>query len=398
MSPSDFITPGFFPGGTWLFGVSEPPPVIPDVPPAPPVLTATETLLCSPLLQIQAGLELLDTSNVLIADISEFMLSGTVEHQNFLDVHGTFRCTLLGEYDWPNVRLRPYQIFTYGATTATYYRGVYVPTRPTTRLAVEPATYDVWARDLLSLLVAEIGDTYVCAQGTGYLAALRTLLAARVSGATYVFDGTAESTTMDRPKTWLLTPSAPRTFLGGPVRDLTKAIGYNQLWCDEVGRFRTEPWQDPKTKAPVWTLDVSDVLTDIVLPDRTLTEERASDSRGAVNWWRFWMAGSSTFPVEGVNQYTVDQTDSGLAFPHTEELNVADYTALVSEGDRIVQEDSQVLRTIDPPVRALPVLSHLDVIAYNGDPRVGNVLAQVRSYVMPLRPSDGPTRLVLEVL
>jgi hypothetical protein len=396
MTVNGFISSGLFVGERWLWTGDEVGIGI-YTPAVPRALTATESLIASPLLEIQAGLELLDTSNVLIADISEFLLSGTVEHQNFADVHGTFRCELLGEYDWPNVRLRPYQIFTAGGYSETYYRGVYVPNRPATKLSTEPAVYDVSAQDLLSLLVGEIGDTYVAAQGTGYLAALQTLLAARVPGAACLFDTSAESTTMDRPKTWMLT-SPGRTWLGSPCRDLTKAIGYNQLWCDEVGRLRTEPYQDPNTKTPVWTLDVSDSLTDITLPDRTLAEERSSDSRGAVNYWCFWMGDSSTLPVEGVNQYTVDRTGSALENPHTEELNVADYATLVIEGDRIVQEDSQVLRTIDPPVRALPVLGHLDVIRYKGDPRVGDVLAQVRSYAMPLRPSDGPTRLVLEIL
>jgi hypothetical protein len=222
---------------------------------------------------------------------------------------------------------------------------------------------------------------------------------ARVSGATCLFDPASEAEVTASQKTWLLDSGAPRTYLGSPCKDLTAAVGYNPLWCDDLGRFRTEPHVDPRAKAPMWVLDVSDQLTDIVLADRTITEERSTDSRGARNWWRFFIADSSTLQVEGVNQYTVDRSGTDLECRATPQgLTVTDYATLVSEGDKIVQDDSQVLRTIELSVRALPLLSHLDVLRYKGDSRVGDVRVQVRSYEIPLRPSDGRTRLTLEVL
>lgn len=358
-----------------------------------------EALICARNLDVQAGLELLDTGGALIEDISDDLRGWQVEYQRDLAVHWSATLDIFGERDWPNILFRPYQTLTAGSVSAQVYCGVYVPQRPQIALGSEPSTYNVKALSLLSLLIDPIGDSYEVASGTGYLAALRTILTARVAGAATLFDSTAEATALPAALNWILDNSSPSTWLGGPCTDLLKAIAYSPLWCDSLGQFRAEPWQDPLTRTPRRTLDVSGSgNADIVHPERTLTTEYGVDYASGRNWWRGTRRGMTTLPTEGAGQYTVDHSGGGIKHKKPWDSNATDQATLEIEVNKVVQEDTQAVRTLEITTGPQPDIGHLDVFGYTGDPRVGDVLAQVRSCTIPGRPRDGKVRMTLELL
>jgi len=155
------------------------------------------------------------------------------------------------------------------------------------------------------------------------------------------------------------------------VNDLFKRIAYRPLWCDlSTGKYRSEPYQDPKTKTPKWYFDVSDEQVQVVGRDRT----RSVDEHSRTDYWVFVQEGMDTLATEDAGQYTVDHSEGSL-FPNkdVQYLQVADQTALVVEGDRIVAEAEQYKTLIEITTAPFPILDHLDTVGYN-DPEAGGAL------------------------
>jgi hypothetical protein len=375
-----------------LFHTSEAQSEYPSIPEVALTDAQILTLITCDNLQVDFGAELLSVSDVLVEDISDDLLGGEVEHSNYADVHGTCSLQLSRALTWSTARLRLSQTLTGAGLTKTWYLGVYLPLTPQTPLGETPATYDVQGYDKLHLLQKPIGDTYVVATGTGYLAAVRTAITASGdTGLAPLLDGTQEAAVLPAPMVWILDPADLTSYLR-VINDLLAVVGYRGLYADRNGRYCSEPYHSPIDRPSIWTLDLSDAHTCIVGEYRTMTTDEWDGS----NWWRFVRTGMAAQPVEGTGLYTVDQSGGGTKHKRIVALDVADQAALVLRGDAIVQSQTQLDRTLEITTGPLPIMGHFDVMLYRDPAAVGELKTQVRSWRLPLDGAD--CSLTLEVL
>lgn len=375
---------------------------IPYTPPEPPppadtLITATTpeqifALVTASNLEVGFGAELLDANDNIVEDISDDLMGGDVEHQNYANVHGTCQLLLSRSLVWSTARVRPYQTLTGAGYTKTWPLGVYLLTTPQTVLGDTPTIYEVSGYDKLHLLQHPIGDTATVVAGTGYLDAVRAAITA--SGATpttVLLDGTSEASVLPAPMVWVLDPESPTTYLD-VINDLLAAVGYRGLYADANGVFCSEPYQSPLVKPPTWTLDLTDQHTVIVAEGSTLKTDIFSQT----NWWRFIRKGMTAAPAEGTGLYTVDLSDGGAKIKSVQLVNAADQTALVAIGNAIVQTAQQVEQTLEVETGPLPLLGHFDVFIYKAPSEIGELRAQARSHQISL--DGGNVKIVLEVL
>jgi hypothetical protein len=363
-------------------------------------LTAVQVtaLLVGDGVTVTAGLELLDGNNVFVSDLSTNLVSGSVERHNFATVHGLCKLVIEGALAWGKDRVRPYMTLSNLGVSARFNMGVFVMTTPDTQRGEDPISYSVNGYDLLFLLQAGPGDTYVATSGTTYLAAVQAVLAASGVGGTLQIDGTSAASTLPNDMVWALTPNVAISYLG-IINDLLQAINYRGLWCDENGNFRSGPYQVPSSRAAEWTLDTSNSSTSIVAPVRTL----ASDVWAAHNWWRFVRTPMTVRPVEGAGLYTVTNASTGrtsvAALGRTvraavQYLAAANQASLVAQGDAIVAADQAISRTFTINLDPLPIAGHFDVLQFSDDGDTDKV--QVVSWVINL---DGaPGQWVMEAV
>lgn len=359
--------------------------------------TQVRDLLTAPALSVAAGLELLNTSNVVTADISDDLAGGSVAHDGTAAVHGTCTLQIQRPLAWGVDRVRPFMTLDDGTTQARFNLGVYVLTTPTTSRGEDPTTYDVTGYDLLHLLQDTPGDTYVVTAGTTYDQAVRDAVDASGIGAPLLLDGTWQDQTLPTAMVWALTEE-PASWLR-IINDLLFAIGYRGLWADENGTLRSEPYGNPAGRAVEWVFNTSDQHTNLVGEDRTVTE----DVWGRPNWWRFVRRGMATAPTEGDGLYTVENIDQGPSSQaflggrvvrRVVYLDAPTQGFLEAQGDRIVAEDTAVTRTLTLAVEPLPIAGHLDVVQVLDDGTDDK--AQVISWELPLDGSPG--QWVLEVV
>jgi hypothetical protein len=232
---------------------------------------------------------------------------------------------------------------------------------------------------------------------TTFLDAVKAVVAASGAGAPVRLDGTEHAAVLPATMVWALTDSAPVTWLQ-IINDLLASINYRELWVDEDGTYRSEPYVDPKVRPVEWTFDTSDAATNLVGEDSTVDE----DVWDSPNRWRFVRRGMAVTPVEGDGIYTVTNQSRGPSSfdsigrwrRKTVFLDAADQASLVAQGDRVVIEDTATTRTLTYEVDPLPIVGHLDVVrVVDGD---SNDKVEVITSTINL---DGePGRWVMEVV
>ncbi|HBJ72819.1 MAG TPA: hypothetical protein DDY88_03720, partial [Actinobacteria bacterium] len=348
------------------------------------------SLLTGDEVGITAGLDLLDSSNAFVEDISDDLASGEVTRNNFADVHGACRLVISRELAWGRDRVRPYMTLTNAPLTARFNLGVFVLTTPDSVRGETPASFTASGFDLLHLLQSGPGDTYAAESGT-YFDAIQDAWTASGIGAPLLLDGTASATTLPAAMVWALTETQPATWLR-IINDLLTAINYRGVWMDQDGNGRSEPYVAPSSRPVEWTFDTSDLSTDIVGEQRSL----ASDVWAAKNHWRFVRKNMTAQPVEGAGIYTVTNASTGrtsvAAMGRTikapvQYLDAADQASLVAQGDQIIAKDKAVSRTFTITVDPLPPAGHFDVVQLSdaGD----SDKCQVTSWTLPLDGSQG---------
>jgi hypothetical protein len=326
-----------------------------------------------PQVQVDQGCDLLDTSNNVVADISEDMVSGgEVTGDNTVtgeQVAGKCQIKLMRELVWGRDRVRPWVSLSDGAVTAKFYQGVYVLTTPQQPSGETPATYDVQGYDQTSILTDQVGDTYVVAAGTTYLQALRNVLTASGVGANLLLAGDAGSKALPYAMVWAL-------YDGGPswltiCADLLASIGYERLWADEMGNLRSQPATDPATRPLAWTFDVTDGSVDsLVSPGWT----RDQDMWAAPNKWIFIRSntgGTSPTVANGMVYKVTNQSDgpssidalSGRVRTTVVYLDVPDAATLKTQGDLAVAADKAASVSVSLQT-FLPAIGHGDVVQF----------------------------------
>ena len=355
--------------------------------------TAAEirSLITGDSLEVSAGLELLDSSNNFVEDISDDLDGGEISRSNFADIHGTCKLDIVRELAWGKDRVRPYMTLANDLISARFNLGVFVLTTPETSRIDNVITYEAQGFDLLYLLQSGPSDTYVATSGTTYLTAVQDVLTASGVGVGLQLDGTGSATTLPVTMVWTLNPDAETSWLS-IINDLLSAINYRGLWANENGVFTSSPYAAPSTRAIEWTFDTSISTANIVGQERTLT----SDVWAAKNWWRFVRKAMTVKPIEGAGIYTVTNASTGRtsisALGRTikapvQFLDAADQTSLVAQGDKIVAKNQAISRSFTIEVDPLPIASHFDIVELIDAGFTDK--CQVTSWTLPLDGSQG---------
>lgn len=264
-------------------------------------------ILQAPALEVAAGLELLDGTGALVDDISDDLEGGEIRYSGIdAKIHRTARLRITRQLQWGTARLRPYMTLSDGTNTARFDLGVFIPSTPDTVIGEEPATYDVEAYDKLVLLDNAIGESYHVAAGTGVLTAAEAVI--NLAGETAVtFADAGDEPPLQTDRVWSISEDA--TYLT-VVNDLLKAGGYRQVWCDQLGRYRSAPYMPPGDRGTEYTYDADDAAVTIVGEDRTET----TDLHEVPNVWVFTVDDPALLtPVEGNGIYTVTNQSTGPA-------------------------------------------------------------------------------------
>lgn len=329
-------------------------------------------LLTGDVLTIDAGLELLDTQNRFVEDISDVLVSGTVTWDNRAAVHGSCRLSIQRRLAWGRDRLRPFMTLSNGGVSARFNLGVYIPTTPDEDRGENPITYTVTGYNVLSLLQNGPADTYVVTAGTTYYDAIVDALTAADVGIPYLLPGTLAELVVPATRVWV--PISPVPSWLRIITDLLFEAGYTAPWADENGNLTARPFQDPATRPVDWALDTTNPRTNLVADDRKITVE-AGD---IANWWRFVRTSMATTPVEGNGLYTTENVYEGASSQIALDrvvrklvpLEAADQAALVAQGDKIVAADKGAARTVTLRVDPLPLMGFDDVFQFTD--RVGD--------------------------
>lgn len=303
---------------------------------------STDTLIRATTLQVSAGLELLDTSDALVADISDNLVKGSVSRNNLAKIHGTAKLTIAQEYEWGSIRLRPTITLTDLLTgeTQTWNMGVFLPNTPDMVGASTPAIFEVECYDKLAILDTPYGASYFVLIGAGYVDAVETLLDA--VGEPHSIDQTSAAKTLPHNMAWPLDDK--NTYLQ-IANDLLGAIGYQDLYVDRNGIFRSDLEQAAATAPVVFNYDTSAAST--IISDKYSV---SSDLFDIPNKWAFVNDNpAALLPTEGDGVYTVtNQSDGatsidarGRTITRIVKLDAADQASLVSRGDRIVEADKE---------------------------------------------------------
>lgn len=323
---------------------------------------ATSDVLRSLSLQIDAGLDLLDSDLDLIEDISDSLESGVVDRSNYRRIHGTARLRIGRSLNWHSQRLRPKVTLTDTRTgeSASWNLGVFLPETPARVAGETPQTFDVECYDLLTVLDDPVGETYRVASGAAYLSTVETIISDL--GLTAVLDQTAASKTLPSARVWEI--DGRNTWLR-VVNDLLAAVGYRGVWADREGQIRSRPYVAPRNRASIWTYDTGD--------DETTVESISweTDLWQVPNKWVFIRDDpEQDLPASGDGIYTVTNQSDGAAsidqrgrtVTRIVRLDAADQTSLETQGDQLVDRDKQPLEHVDLTSSPNPKHWHADVV------------------------------------
>ena len=329
-------------------------------------LTAAELvgLLESEHLIVDAGLELLDSDNVLIEDITDdFVADGSsVQRGMYRTVHGTARLRVSRDIQWGSQRLRPYLLLS--DDDVTFYRwtlGTFLPTVPERRVADSPVVFDVECMDLLDVLNTPSAG-YSLAAGGNIIDAVEALIAA--AGESHTIDQTAASTVTASEKVY---PIGDNWTTLGIVNDLLASIGYLGVYVDKFGTFRSQPYRSPADRPTVWTYNADSTST-TVAEDRTSLADyyQAANTIVAIN-----DDPELDVPVDGDGIYTVvNQSDGptsidargGRVIRRIVTGEYANQAALVTAATEALDAEKRVANFVELSVSPTPVHGHFDVV------------------------------------
>lgn len=333
------------------------------------------------------GCELLDRSLNVVRDISSATRAGSVTRTAYADLHGSATLAIGETLDWGAAIVRPYVTVFSPVTTARFNMGAYFTSSPKTEYGRTPVIHEVDGIDVIDALRTPVGESYSVGVGTGYLAAVETVLVALgYPAGAYVIDQTSAAKTLPSARTWLLDEGT--TWLG-IVNDLLGSIGYMGVWSDWDGRLRIQQYATPSSRPSEWTYDTLHA-TSMLSPVRTIEQDMYS----APNRWVFFRSNNveGTAPVEGdgVWTYTNDvngpssvEGRGGRVITKPVGLDVADQASLIAAGQRVIDADMRVDTKVTLSTWPNPLHWHFDRVTLD-DPEIGAVReALVTKWTLP---------------
>lgn len=324
-------------------------------------------------IQIKYGAFGLDENLAEIGDLSSYMQMGSSITSSVLNtVHRT--CSLKIDSDVVNTGwsylsgfIKPYMDFIDVSTqkSARFNLGVYTLTTPQRVLGTVPAVLNFSGYDLIYLLRLPIGDSYEVPAGSDPAQAAADAISQAVPAAQVNY--APSGVTLPGQLTWPFDAANPVTWYD-VVTTLLNTVGYRQVWVDWEGVFRVEPFLDVQDVPPEWKFDTL-APNNIVATGGT----QDVDIFNVPNWWRFVMADLTTSPVEGLTQFTWEDTsptnpgstqNRGRTQKKIVSVSAVSYDDLVNFGQKTIVEDLAPAETFGATTQPFPIAWHLDVIEY----------------------------------
>jgi hypothetical protein len=344
-------------------------------------------------LTVNPGLDLLDSDDTYVMDISSDLLGGTVEHGNYQTIHGTCTLQLSRRLEWGSARVRPWVTYSSAilGLTQTWNLGTYLLSTPERRIADVPEVYNVQGYDKLVVLDTPAGRSIAVDAGTSYLTAAEALIVEAGEPATSIrLDELARAKVLPSTRVW---PFEEGTSYLRVINDLVQAVGYRGVYVDRDGYFRSESYVAPRDQAPEWVYDADSVNT-IVGADRTETLDYFS----APNRWVFVnddpLGGE---PTVGDGQYVVVNQSDGVTSVDARGriitrgpilLEAADQESLERQGNSMVDTDKRLATQLALPTGPNPTHWHFSVVEYR-DSALGVPRKMVQqSWSLPLTGED----------
>lgn len=325
-------------------------------------------------IRISYGAVALDAAFGVVADVSDYMASGSSITS---DVTATTQrtCTLVLDADvtdsgWSYLSgfIRPYQVFTdlESGVSAQFDLGVYTLTTPDRVLGTHPAQLSFAGYDLTYLLRQPVGDSFEVAAGSDPAQAAASVVGLAVPGVEV--DVVPSGSTLPSQMTWPFNAAQPVLYID-VIDALLKSIGYREVWADWEGTFRIEPYVDLQAETAEWVFDTA-AGDNIVADGRT----QNIDIYDVPNWWRFVMANLTDTAQEGVSQFTWEDSSStnpgstanrGRVIRYIEEVAVTSYADLVNYAQSKIVATLAPAETFSVSTQPFPLAWHLDVISFH---------------------------------
>lgn len=349
-----------------------------------PEAVVRELLQSHRTLQIQYGADALDSDFNVVADISEYMTEGSTITSNLnSSIHRV--CALSIDSDatstgWSYLSgfVRPFMVLRdpESGDEARFNLGVYTLPSPSVPLGVSPATIDFAGYDLIYLLKQPIGDSFYVPAGAEPIISAATAIGLAIPNASV--DWEPSDVTLPKAMVWPFDPENPTTWYE-VVTTLLNSVAYTPVWVDWEGHFQLRPFVDLQKAAVEWTFDLE-------ASDNIVSEERSQevDLFAVPNWWRFVVADLDDSPVEGVTQFTWEDTSAAnpgslpnrkRRIKHIEAVPAANFERLRTYSERRIAATLAPGETFDVTTQPFPLAWHLDVIDYR-DPNLGPSLPQ----------------------
>ena len=347
-------------------------------------------IVTDPVIEVDAGLELLDTSNAFVEDISEWLIPGgsSIELSSYRTIHRTCSLKLSTELNWGKARVRPYMTLTSATGAFRANLGVFILSTPSTVAGEDLQTWEVQGYDLLEVLDHPHGESHLVASGTAYLAAVSGLVSA--AGLPFTATAAGDAPTLPADRLW---PIDPDTTTLNIVNDLLGSAGYGAIYADASGTLRARPYQSPADRAVEWTYDAQDART-IVGPMREIRAEFTDASNRWVGIiddpeWGAVSEGNGLYTVTNQSDGVTSIDARGRTITRVERLGAANQASLVSRVNSMVDSDKRVASEMpNLSVGPNPLHGHFDVIQVTDTDLGFDSKCVVRSWSLSLDGSD----------
>jgi hypothetical protein len=345
--------------------------------------------------KVRSGLEVIGLDLNVIEDITDDFEGGEVSRSGYATLHGSSTLYVARELDWGTALVRPYYRMTgytptYGTLTARFNLGAYLTSTPKTQGAESPVTHEVEGYDVLHMLNSPVGEAYTIETGTGYLAAITTILTAQGIVA-YFIDQTQSDKILASPKSWAMDDHT--TWLN-IINDLAASVGYQGVWSDWDGRIRVQPYQAPVDRAVEWVYNDNPAQS-MIAPDRS----RTFDWFDAPNRWVFFWDKDPTDspPVVGNGIYVYVNQLAGptsvaergrVISAKPEQVTAVDHNALVAYAQRVIDADLRLKTSYEVRTAPNPLSWHFDkyTLSDGGLGPIADVLGS--HWTLPLNGED----------
>lgn len=338
------------------------------------------------------GLEVLDSSLAVVADVSDYLQGGTVSH-DFTVTDGPHRtcnlvCSSELSFDHGKQWLRPYMTVSDGSVLGRFDLGIFRAGRPQIDWSTSPGTVTIPGSDLLAYLARPIARAYAVPSGTTFYAAAKQLWVDAGMSVPLLLDSSNATATLTADQTWAV--SQDNTWMAA-LNWLLAGMGYAGIWMDEAGNGRGQKYVSPTVRAVDASWDFDDLMTTIVAADRQDVSDQSTQS--VVNVWIFQQSGVGA-PTEGSGKYTVRNQSAGamsidaqggVEWPQIVSVDVPDQASLVSAGDAQVDAALAAARKFTLHTRPFPIAGHGDLIAYSDVTAAGGrLVVQEQSWTLDL--------------